>query len=154
MSAMAGVSQLRTLRRVWGQLGVGGGDGAVCGGWDVGRLPLSRLWSGSGLSGEAGSGGSANQVTQQKVNAHKARAERGFRDMKSELLLGPVFHRFEHRIRAHVLICWLALLLTRVAERGCEQRWPRINRELSRLSQVTLAGPAGTVVHTTPQRAI
>jgi transposase len=85
-------------------------------------------------------------------------AERGFRDMKSELLLRPVFHRLEHRIRAHVLICWLALLLTRVAERGCGQRWPRINRELSRLSQVTLAGPAGTVVHTTPlqpaQRAI
>ncbi|MEV0615107.1 IS1634 family transposase [Nonomuraea sp. NPDC050404] len=79
-------------------------------------------------------------------------AERGFRDMKSELLLRPVFHRLEHRIRAHVLICWLALLLTRVAERRCEQRWPRINRELSRLSQVTLAGPAGTVVHTTPLR--
>ncbi len=79
-------------------------------------------------------------------------AERGFRDMKSELLLRPVFHRLEHRIRAHVLICWLALLLTRVAERGCGQRWPRINRELSRLSQITLAGPAGTVVHTTPLR--
>jgi transposase len=79
-------------------------------------------------------------------------AERGFRDMKSELLLRPVFHRLEHRIRAQVLICWLALLLTRVAEPGCRQIWPRINRELSRLSQVTLAGPAGTVVHTTPLR--
>ncbi|MDA0641082.1 hypothetical protein [Nonomuraea ferruginea] len=42
--------------------------------------------------------------------------------MKSELLLRPVFHRLEHRIRAHVLICWLALLRTRVAERGCGQR--------------------------------
>jgi transposase len=45
-------------------------------------------------------------------------AERGFRDLKSTLLLRPVFHRLEHRIRAHVLICWLALLLTRVAERS------------------------------------
>jgi transposase len=45
-------------------------------------------------------------------------AERGFRDLKSTLLLRLVFHRLEHRIRAHVLICWLALLLTRVAERG------------------------------------
>jgi hypothetical protein len=43
------------------------------------------------------------------------RAERGFRDLKSQLLLRPVFHRLEHRIRAHVLLCWLALLLTRVA---------------------------------------
>lgn len=35
-------------------------------------------------------------------------AERGFRDMKSELLLRPIFRWLEHRIRAHVLICWLA----------------------------------------------
>ena len=79
-------------------------------------------------------------------------AERGFRDLKSHLLLRPVFHRLEHRIRAHVLLCWLALLLTRVAERGCEQTWRRINRETSRLQQVTLAGEAGTIVQTTPLR--
>jgi len=79
-------------------------------------------------------------------------AERGFRDLKSHLLLRPVFHRLEHRIRAHVLLCWLALLLTRVAERGCEQTWRRINRETSRLQQITLAGEAGTIVQTTPLR--
>src|SRR5437867_3384948 len=79
-------------------------------------------------------------------------AERGFRDMKTELLLRPVFHRLEHRIRAHVLLCWLALLLTRVAERTCEQSWRRINRETSRLQQVTLTGEAGTIVQTTPLR--
>jgi len=77
-------------------------------------------------------------------------AERGFRDLKSTLLLRPVFHRLEHRIRAHVLICWLALLLTRVAERGSGQTWRNINRQLGRITQVTLAGPAGTVVQTTP----
>src|SRR6266542_66000 len=79
-------------------------------------------------------------------------AERGFRDMKTELLLRPVFHRLEHRIRAHVLLCWLALLLTRVAERSCGQTWRRISRETSRLQQVTLAGEAGTIVQTTPLR--
>ena len=42
--------------------------------------------------------------------------ERGWRDMKSVLDLRPVFHRLEERIRAHVLLCWLALLLIRVAE--------------------------------------
>jgi transposase len=77
-------------------------------------------------------------------------AERGFRDLKSTLLLRPVFHRLEHRIRAHVLICWLALLLTRVAERGSGQTWRTITRQLGRISQVTLAGPAGTVAQTTP----
>jgi hypothetical protein len=79
-------------------------------------------------------------------------AERGFRDLKSQLLLGPVFHRLEHRIRAHVLLCWLALLLTRVAERSCGQTWRRISRETGRLQQVTLAGEAGTIVQTTPLR--
>jgi Transposase DDE domain len=77
-------------------------------------------------------------------------AERGFRDLKSTLLLRPVFHRLEHRIRAHVLICWLALLLTRVAERGSSLSWRNINRQVGRIAQVTLAGPAGTVVQTTP----
>ena len=42
--------------------------------------------------------------------------ERGWRDMKSVLDLHPVYHRLEERIRAHVLLCWLALLLIRVAE--------------------------------------
>jgi hypothetical protein len=51
-----------------------------------------------------------------------------------------------------VLICWLALLLTRVAERSSGQTWRRIERETSRLAQVTLAGEAGTVAQTTPLR--
>lgn len=85
-------------------------------------------------------------------------AERGFRDLKQTLELRPVFHRLEHRIRAHVTLCWLALLLIRVAERQTGQTWRRINTELGRLHQVTLAGPAGRVTQTTAlteaQRAI
>ena len=76
-------------------------------------------------------------------------AERGFRDMKTTLMLRPVFHRLEHRIRAHVLICWLALLLVRVAEQHTGQTWHRIAAEMQRQAQVTLDGPTGTVVHTT-----
>jgi hypothetical protein len=41
--------------------------------------------------------------------------ERGWRDMKQILDLRPVYHWLEERIRAHVLLCWLALLLIRVA---------------------------------------
>jgi transposase len=81
-------------------------------------------------------------------------AERGFRDMKTTLLLRPVFHRLERRIRAHVLICWLALLLTRVAERTTGQTWHRIERETSRLAQVTLTGEAGMVCQTTPLKPV
>jgi hypothetical protein len=77
-------------------------------------------------------------------------AERGFRDLKSTLELRPVFHRVEPRIRAHVLLCWLALLLIRVAERRTGLTWRRIELELGRLHAVTLTGSAGTVVQTTP----
>ena len=76
-------------------------------------------------------------------------AERGFRDLKSTLELRPVFHRVERRIRAHVLLCWLALLLIRVAERQTGQTWRRIALELQRLHLVTLTGPTGTAQHTT-----
>lgn len=76
-------------------------------------------------------------------------AERSFRDLKGVLELRPVFHRLEHRIRAHVLICWLALLLIRVTERQAGQSWRRISLELQRLHQVTLKGPAGTVQQST-----
>jgi hypothetical protein len=60
-----------------------------------------------------------------------------------------VFHLLEHRIRAHVLLSWLALLLIRVAERQTNQTWRRIALELGRLHLVTLTGPTGTIAQTT-----
>lgn len=77
-------------------------------------------------------------------------AERGFRDLKSTLLLRPVFHRLEDRIRAHDLLCWLALLLIRVAERRSQMTWRQISTELRRVHAVELSGPAGSLVQTTP----
>ena len=40
--------------------------------------------------------------------------ERGFRVLKSELEIGPVYHRLPERIRAHAQICFIALILYRV----------------------------------------
>lgn len=40
--------------------------------------------------------------------------ERGFRALKSTLEIAPVHHRLPDRIRAHALICFLALLVYRV----------------------------------------
>jgi hypothetical protein len=76
-------------------------------------------------------------------------AERAFRDLTTTLELRPVWHRLERRIRAHVLRCWLALLLVRVAERQTGQSWRRVNLELGRLHLVTLSGPAGRLEQTT-----
>ncbi|MCA1700507.1 MAG: IS1634 family transposase, partial [Actinobacteria bacterium] len=76
-------------------------------------------------------------------------AERSFRDLKGILRLRPVFHRLEERIRAHILICWLALLLVRLCERQAGDTWRNLRRELERLHLVTLEGAAGQVQQTT-----
>jgi transposase len=75
--------------------------------------------------------------------------ERGWRDMKSVLDLRPVYHRLEERIRAHVILCWLALLLIRVAETTTGQTWQNMRRELQRLHAVTFTAPDGTFRQTT-----
>jgi hypothetical protein len=69
--------------------------------------------------------------------------ERGWRDMKQIIDLRPVYHRKEERIRAHVLLCWLALLLIRVCETSCGDTWPNLRRELEKLTLGTFQGPAG-----------
>jgi hypothetical protein len=50
------------------------------------------------------------------VSRYKALAdiERGFRVLKSDIEIAPVHHRLPDRIRAHALICFLALTLHRV----------------------------------------
>lgn len=40
--------------------------------------------------------------------------ERGFRVLKSEIEIGPVYHRLPDRIKAHASICFIALILYRV----------------------------------------
>jgi len=82
--------------------------------------------------------------------------ERGWRDMKSVLDLRPVYHRLEDRIRAHVLLCWLALLLVRVAETTTGHTWATIRADLDRLHLITFTGAGGTFRQSTeltkPQR--
>jgi hypothetical protein len=84
--------------------------------------------------------------------------ERGWRDMKQILDLRPIYHRREDRIRAHVLLCWLALLLIRIAETTTGRTWTSVRAELQRLHVGTFTGPAGTFRQrtelTAEQRAI
>jgi hypothetical protein len=59
----------------------------------------------------------APDLTQaEAVARYKALAdiERGFRVLKSDIEIAPVHHRLPDRIRAHALICFLALVLHRV----------------------------------------
>ena len=84
--------------------------------------------------------------------------ERGWRSLKTELDLRPVYHRLEDRIRAHVILCWLALLLVRVAETTTLSTWHQLREHLDELHLGTFTGPAGTYRQRTeltkPQRDI
>jgi IS4 transposase len=84
--------------------------------------------------------------------------ERGWRDMKTTLDLRPVFHRREDRIRAHILLCWLALLLIRVAETTTGHTWTKIRADVERLHVGVFTGAAGTFCQRTelsqPQKAL
>jgi len=84
--------------------------------------------------------------------------ERGWRDMKGALRLRPVFHYREDRIRAHVQLCWLALLLLRVIENTTGHTWRNLRHELDRMHLVTLATNHGRVAQrsalTTEQKTI
>jgi len=70
--------------------------------------------------------------------------ERGWRDIKQVIDLRPVYHRKEERIRAHVILCWLALLLIRIAETAAGTTWNKIADEMDLLTLGTFTGPAGT----------
>jgi Transposase DDE domain len=71
--------------------------------------------------------------------------ERGWRDFKGALGLRPVFHHREDRIRAHIQLCWLALLLLRVIENATGDTWRNTRHELDRMHLVTLATDHGRV---------
>jgi Transposase DDE domain len=58
----------------------------------------------------------ADLTPAEAVTRYKSLAdiERGFRVLKSDIEIAPVHHRLPDRIRAHALICFLALVLYRV----------------------------------------
>lgn len=91
------------------------------------------------------------------VSRYKALAdiERGFRVLKNDIDIAPVYHRLPERIRAHALICFMALVLYRVMRQrlkanGASQS-PRaaldllrtIQQHRVRMGKQTLAGING-----------
>jgi Transposase DDE domain len=76
-------------------------------------------------------------------------AERSFRDLKGTLALRPVFHRKDERIQAHVLICFLALAIIRVAETRTDQTWRTIRAELGTIRQGHFRSSDGEFTQTT-----
>ena len=62
---------------------------------------------------------------------HLHEIERVFRDLKHLIDIRPIKHRLSQRIRAHVLLCWLSMLLIRVAENEADETWFQMKKKLS-----------------------
>ena len=75
--------------------------------------------------------------------------ERAFRTVKTTLDLRPVYHRKDERIQAHVFLCFLALLLVRIAERKTKMTWDRIKDQIERLHLGEFFSKDGRVLQTT-----
>jgi transposase len=75
--------------------------------------------------------------------------ERAFRTLKTTLDLRPVHHRKDERIEAHVFLCFLALMLVRIAERKTGLTWDRIRNVMERLHLIEFFSNDGRVLQTT-----
>ncbi len=62
-----------------------------------------------------------------------AEIERVFKDMKHLIDIRSVRHTLAERIKAHVLLCWLGMLLIRIAEQETGQTWFQLKKHLSTL---------------------
>ena len=111
------------------------------------RIDKARIKAGENLDGKYLLRSSDPELSAEDIALgckQLLQVERGWRDMKPVLDLRPVYHRLEERIRAHVILCWLALLLIRIIETTTGETWPAVRRHLDRLHAGTFTGPPGT----------
>jgi len=74
--------------------------------------------------------------------------ERVFRDMKNVLEIRPVYHRLDDRIRSHILICWMAMVLVRYAEEKTGTTWFSICRTLDDITAGLIETKSSTLWYT------
>jgi len=78
--------------------------------------------------------------------------ERGFRVLKSEIEIAPVFHRLPERIKAHASICFMALILYRVMRQRLKLAGSNLSPEaaladLRRIQRHTVTIDNGAPIH-------
>lgn len=79
--------------------------------------------------------------------------EDAWRTHKTPLELRPVYHRREDRIRAHVVLCWWALMLVRIAEYRTGTTWRELRQEMDRMHVGRFEGLHRTLWRRTETRA-
>jgi len=59
--------------------------------------------------------------------------EHAFRSLKTTLKLRPNYHSRDDRIRCHIFLCFLSLLLVRIVENKTEKTWSAVRDEMNRI---------------------
>jgi transposase len=77
------------------------------------------------------------------------RVEDCFQDLKSDIRIRPMYHHAPHRIRAHVVLCMMALLLERMVERACGDTWRNLRNQLKKQKMVQFISRKKRVIQTT-----
>jgi transposase len=60
-----------------------------------------------------------------------------------------MYHSKDDRIRSHVLLCWLALLMIRIAEVEVGASWPKIRRQMQQLNLIEFFDKNGRILQHT-----
>lgn len=117
---------------------------------DKGKILADARYDGKYLISSSDDGLSAEDM----VHGYKQlwEVEHVFQDLKHLVDIRPVRHRLEDRIRAHVLLCWLAMLLIRVAESEANQTWFQMKKTLSTLDLGMHAVENGEIWSSSPMR--
>lgn len=77
------------------------------------------------------------------------KVEAAFRTPKQSLALRPVYYRKDDRIRSHVLLCWLGLMLIRIVENQTGRTWRDMRNVFQRIHLVETRSADGTVYQRT-----
>lgn len=59
--------------------------------------------------------------------------EHAFRTLKTTIVVRPNYHSRDDRIKCHIFLCFIALVLVRMVENDTGKTWETIRREMSRL---------------------
>lgn len=59
--------------------------------------------------------------------------EHAFRSLKTTLKLRPNYHSKDDRIRCHIFLCFMALVLVRIVENKTGETWSKVRDEMNRI---------------------
>jgi len=59
--------------------------------------------------------------------------EQAFRTLKTTLELRPNYHSRDDRIKCHIFLCFIALVLVRIIEHKTQESWTRVRNEMQRI---------------------